>query len=232
MDLNSENPFAPPKATFAEPKLEPFDDRPVPFEDRTAEPRFWARVWAMFHRLFTDPAALAARIPNTPGVSAPLRFALLLSTPLMGLYLTIGGAVGLIVGLAAPASSAEPFPSWLAAFIGPFYAVMVALMVVLGLFLGAPILHGLLWMWGGLRATRGLEQTLRAVGYYLAFHMLGSCIPLLNLAVALAGPTFLGMALARIHRTDTWRGIGAAYSPLLLCCCLYGGIFLAAIALK
>lgn len=232
MDLDPGNPFAPPRATFTELRLEPFDGHPVPFEDRAAEPRFWARVWAMFQLLFTDPAALTDRIPNTRGVSAPLRFALLLSTPLMGLYLSIGGAVGLIAGLAAPASSGNPFPSWLAAFIGPFYAVMLAVVVVLGLFLGGPILHGLLWMWGGLRATRGLEQTLRAVGYYLAFHMLGSCIPLLNLAVALAGPAFLGMALARIHRTDLWRGIGAAYSPLLLCCCLYGGIFLAAFALK
>lgn len=232
MDMNPENPFAPPKATFTEPEVELFDDRPVPFEDRAAEPRFWARVWAMFQMLFTKPATLAERIPNTPDLSAPLRFALLLTTPLMGLYLAIGGAVGVIVGLAAPTSSADPFPSWFAAFIGPFYAVLVALVVVLGLFLGGPILHAFLWMWGGLRATRGMKQTLRAVGYYLAFHMLGSCIPLLNFAVALAGPAFLGLALAQIHRTDAWRGICAAYTPVLLCCCLYGGIFLAALALK
>lgn len=232
MALDPENPFAPPKSPLAEPGPEPIDDRPAPFEDRAAEPRFWARVWAMFRMLFTEPAVLAGRIPNTSGLSAPLRFALLLSTPLMGLYLTIGGAVGLIVGLAAPASSADPFPSWLAAFIGPFYALLVALAVVLGLFLGGPVLHAFLWMWGGLRATRGMGQTLRAVGYYLAFHMLGSCIPLLNFAVALAGPAFLGMALARIHRTEAWRGICAAYTPALLCCCLYGGIFIAAFALK
>ena len=40
------------------------------------------------------------------------------------------------------------------------------------------------------------------------------------------------MALARIHRTETWRGICAAYTPLLLCCCFYGAVLIAALALK
>lgn len=232
MSLEPENPFAPPRSTFAEPPAGRADDRPVPFEDRAGEPRFWARVGAMFQMLFAHPAELADRVPNTSGMAAPLRFALLLSTPLMALYLALGGAAGLLVGLAAPASQGESVPGWLMAGIGPLYAALLALGVVLGFFLGGLILHGCLWMWGGLRATRGLEQTLRATGYYLAFHMLGSCIPLLNFAVMLAGPVFLGMALARIHRTDLWRGIVAACTPLLLCCCLYGGIFIAAFALK
>ena len=232
MALDPENPFAPPRATFQEAQPGRVDERPVPFEDHATEPRFWARVGAMFQTLFTRPADLADRIPNTRGLSAPLRFALLLASPLMALYLALGSAAGLVVGLAAPTSQGDAVPAWFMAFIGPFYALMMALVVILGLFLGGPLLHGCLWMWGGLRATRGLEQTLRVMGYYLAFHMLGSCIPLLNFAVMLAGPAFLGMALARIHRTETWRGICAAYTPLLLCCCFYGAVLIAALALK
>jgi hypothetical protein len=33
------------------------------------------------------------------------------------------------------------------------------------------------------------------------------------------------MGLARIHRTETWRGIVAAYTPMAVCCCLYALLF-------
>ncbi|HQL48994.1 MAG TPA: hypothetical protein PLC09_10020, partial [Holophaga sp.] len=90
MALDPENPFAPPRATFQEAPPGRVDERPVPFEDHATEPRFWARVGAMFQTLFTRPADLADRIPNTRGLSAPLRFALLLASPLMALYLALG----------------------------------------------------------------------------------------------------------------------------------------------
>jgi hypothetical protein len=33
------------------------------------------------------------------------------------------------------------------------------------------------------------------------------------------------MGMARIHRTDTWRGICAAYTPLLAVCCVFFALF-------
>lgn len=228
MEPWQENPFAPPSADLdATPGLGPEPDlRPVPFEDLASEPRFWPRVWEMFRLLFTHPYELTERVPNTGGTGAPVRFALLLSCPLMALYLVIGLVVGGVMGLVlGSAAQGEAPPGWLITLIGPFYALMLVLAVVLAVYLGGPILHACLWMWGGTREGRGLQQTLRVTGYYTGFHMLGTLVPLVNFAVALGGPVFLGMALARVHRTAPWRGIVAAYTPLLLCCCLYGSLF-------
>jgi hypothetical protein len=229
MNPSENNPFAPPQAELTSApdwSLSP-DRRPVPFEDLEREPRFWPRVWEMFRLLFTAPNQLAERVPNTEGLSAPLRFALLLTTPTMLLCLLMFGLLGGVMsfGISQAASGSGGPPAWLFLLLGPGYVVLLALMVVITIPVGGLVLHACLWLWGGTRQGCGLGQTLRAVGYYMGFHMLGSLIPLINLAVALAGPAFLGMALARIHRTDTWRGVLAAYLPLLLCCCGYGLFF-------
>lgn len=233
MEALETNPFAPPRADLtAGPGPDAsLDHRPVPFEDVEAEARFWPRVWEMFRLLFTAPGSLANRVPNTEGLGAPLRFALLLSLPMMLLYLLLFGLLGglMTAGFMASGQGQGGPPAWIFLLFGPGYALLLGLMVAIGIPVGGAILHVCLWMWGGTRNGRGLGQTLRAMGYYAAFHMLGSLIPLVNFAVALGGPAFLGMALARIHRTDTWRGIVAAYTPLVLCCCLYG-IFFAVLA--
>lgn len=225
MEPAENNPFAPPHAELtvaSDWSLSP-GQRPVPFEDLEREPRFWPRVWAMFGLLFTEPSQLAERVPVTEGLGAPLRFALLLTTPTMLLCLLLFGLLGGLMsfGMTQAASSNSGPPAWFFLLVGPGYVVMLALMVMITVPLGGLVVHVCLWMWGGTRQGRGLGQSLRAMGYYMGFHMLGSLIPLLNIAVALAGPAFLGMALARIHRTDTWRGVLAAYMPLLLCCCCY-----------
>jgi hypothetical protein len=62
----------------------------------------------------------------------------------------------------------------------------------------------------------------------MAFTTLANFIPLVNILVLLGGPALLGMALARMHRADTWRGVCAAYTPYVFCCCGYAGIIAAA----
>ena len=56
----------------------------------------------------------------------------------------------------------------------------------------------------------------------------------LELAFLLAfivGAIQLGMGLARIHRTETWRGVMAVLSPVLLCCGCYLAFVIAAIGM-
>jgi hypothetical protein len=44
-------------------------------------------------------------------------------------------------------------------------------------------------------------------------------VPYLGILVQLAGMVWMGMGLARMHRTDTWRGVCALLTPIFLCCC-------------
>jgi len=53
-----------------------------------------------------------------------------------------------------------------------------------------------------------------------------SMIPFLGILFSMASMAgvvtvlvFKGMGLARMHRTDTWRGLVAVFTPLILLCC-------------
>jgi hypothetical protein len=50
---------------------------------------------------------------------------------------------------------------------------------------------------------------------------LGIMFSLLAFPVSIGLMVIEGMGLARMHKTDTWRGVCAALTPLfLICCCL------------
>jgi hypothetical protein len=228
------NPFEAPHASLAEHEAEAGALSPLPFEDLAAEPRFWPRVWAMFSLLFRSPRAFFLRVPATTGFSAPWRFQLLLLVP----YLLLSLAMMLLfMGFVPLLSKGDPSapPSWLlhAIFGGMSAALLVLtpLMAFLGMVVGGAILHGLLWLWGGVRPGAGLPATIRATGYASAFLALASAIPMVGAFAALGAPVLLGYGLARIHRCDTWRGICACYTPLLLCCCSYAALFALALRL-
>lgn len=235
MSTDTFNPYRAPEAPLAEPEgLDPASLRPVPFEDTELEPRFWPRVWAMFSALFRAPMELAERVPVTRGFSAPWRFQLVLSIPLFLLMLVIVGIFGVlmtVVSLQATRHGAGEPPAWLFALMPLVYLVILPLMQFLNMFIIGALSHGSLWLWGGLKESRGLHASIRLTGYFLAFFMLVGFIPLIGSLAALAGPAFLGMGLARIHRTDTWRGICAAYTPLFAMLVLFIGIFLLVLGL-
>jgi hypothetical protein len=195
--------------------------RLIPFEDPNL-PGFWERVGAMFQLLFAEPFEFFERAPRGEGLGAPWRFLLLLSVPallLLGLIFGIFGAVAIIGALA----DRRPEASLLALMPVVFLAVLalIPLFMFLGMVVGGAINHACLWMWGGTRNGLGLEQTIRATGYAHAFIQLGAWIPYLGLLVQLLGLVWIGIGLARLHRTDTWRGLAAVFTPiLLLCVCL------------
>jgi hypothetical protein len=89
----------------------------------------------------------------------------------------------------------------------------------LGMLIGGAFNHFFLWMWGGLKPGVGTSQSIRAYGYASAFIQIGGLIPYIGILVHLAGMIVIGMGLARMHKTDTWRGICAALTPLILVCC-------------
>ena len=221
--LLAESP-APPLWTPPPPIADPLPPplRPVPFEDREAMPGFWERVGAMFRLVFSNPFELFDRVPVTDGFGAPWRFLLLLSVPIFLIMALMFSLLGMGASLAAlePANHVEG--RTVAALMPVIFAVILLLMPLfsfLGMVVGGALNHVFLWMWGGLRPGVGAKQTIRAYGYASAFLQIGSLIPYLNILIQLAGIVVIGMGLARMHKTDTWRGICAALTPIILVCC-------------
>jgi hypothetical protein len=142
----------------------------------------------------------------------------------------MGILMGVMGVFSTGTAKGEPPPAFFAG-LGVLYVVIMPLAAFGGFFILGLLQHGLLWLWGGLRQGRGLRQTLRLHGYYLAFFLLFYMVPLLNFLILLGGPALFGIVAARVHRTDRWRAICAAYTPLLLCCGTYIAIFAIAIAM-
>lgn len=224
------NPYQAPEADLSEPAglPDPESLRPVPFEDLEAEPRFWPRLWAMFTTLFKSPLELAERVPVTSGLGAPWRFQIILTIPVFLLILAISaifGAVMLAVSLGSWGRASGPPPAWLFGLAPLVYLVLLPPLQFINMIVIGTLSHGCLWLWGGLKQGQGANATIRLTGYFLGFFMLVGFIPIIGSLAALAGPAFLGMGMARIHRTDTWRGICAAYTPLLAVCCVFFALF-------
>jgi hypothetical protein len=236
MNSDEFNPYRAPEAVLTTPAEFPDATvlRPVPFEDIEAEPRFWPRVWAMFSLLFKNPMELAERVPVTQGFSAPWQFQMVLAIPLLVLVVLIAVVFGLITVVASMESgkhaSGGP-PPWFMGLFPLVYLIILPIMQFLNMFIIGALSHGSLWIWGGHKQSAGLHATCRLTGYFLAFFMLVGLIPIIGSLAALVGPIFLGMGMARIHRTDTWRGICAAYTPLMVFCCGIAVMFFAIFAL-
>jgi hypothetical protein len=108
--------------------------------------------------------------------------------------------------------------------------------LLVGIFLGGAFVHLFLWMWGGTsQSEHGINQTIRWTGYAFGSFALVAWIPVLNILLGIVFTVFFGLGLARLHRTDPWRGVCAAFTPLfvLACCCVAGlalGVSLAGLA--
>lgn len=230
------NPYRAPEADLTAPASlpGPGELRPVPFEDLDLEPRFWPRVWAMFGLLFRDPMELAERVPITQGFGAPWRFQVVLAIPLFLLIMAVAvifGGMLVAVSLGVKARNTREPLAWLFGLLPLIYLVILPLMQFINMIVIGAFSHGCLWIWGGTRQSEGLHATCRLTGYFLAFFMLIGFIPIIGSLAALAGPVFLGMAMARMHHTDTWRGVCAAYTPLAVVCCAFAVLFIGILAL-
>lgn len=225
-------PPLPPAGFPAEPMGGTPDLRPIPFEDLETTPEFWPRVGGMFRLVFSNPMELFDRVPLTDGLGAPWRFLLLLSIPVFLIVAMVFFFLGMGVMMAALEQTGRGGGGKTLAAVMPlvFGAILLLLPLFsfLGMVIGGALNHFFLWMWGGLRPGVGVSQSIRAYAYASAFLQIAALIPYLGVLLQMAGMVVIGIGLARMHRTDTWRGVCAVLTPIfLLCCC---GI-LAAIAI-
>jgi hypothetical protein len=201
----------------------------VPFEDLEAMPGFWERVGAMFRLVFTQPFELFDRVPATDGLGAPWRFLLLLSVPIFlimaAMFFFVGMGAAMATLEAKAGAEAHTFATLMPVIFGAILLLM-PLFSFLGMVIGGALNHLFLWMWGGLKPGVGADQSIRAYGYASAFLQLTQFVGVvpffgvfIQLGLQVAGMVVIGMGLARMHKTDTWRGVCAALTPLVLVCC-------------
>jgi hypothetical protein len=189
----------------------------------------------MFRLVFSNPMELFDRVPVTEGLGAPWRFLMLLSIPVFLIMGLVFFFVGMGVMLAALEQSGKGDSKAIAAIMPLIFGGIILLMPLfsfLGMVIGGALNHFFLWMWGGLRPGVGTGQSIRAYGYASAFIQIGGLIPYLGFLVQIAGLVVIGMGLARMHKTDTWRGVCSVLTPLfLVCCCLIPMLLMAIPAL-
>ena len=196
--------------------------RPVPFEDLEGFSGFWSRVGGMFRMVFSNPMELFDRVPVTEGLGAPWRFLLLLSVPVFLIMSLIFFLVGIGIMMAALEQAGKGDGKAVAAIMPVIFGAILLLMPLfafLGMVIGGAFNHFFLWMWGGLKPGVGTGQSIRAYGYASAFIQIGGLVPYIGILIHIAGLVVIGMGLARMHKTDTWRGICAVLTPLFLVCC-------------
>lgn len=200
----------------------------LPFEARG--PGLGLRVWRTLRAFLDDPPGAWAALGEGRSLAAPWRLKLLFAAPLY-----LGAALGLallqIMLLAAAWAHPNPLPRGAAWVLpGALAALLVAgpLLQFAAMVLGGVLLHGLLWAFRGTRQGAGLRQTLRAAGYTQAFVGLLGLAPPLGLVAHPAAKLLLGRGLARLHKTEPWRGLAAAIIQglltVLVAAALVGGL--------
>src|SRR3954447_6638011 len=150
------------------------------------------------------------------------------------LYAVIGGTFGTVVafiyqfGLHLAKGSYDDYPNRLLGTGGLLGLLICSpLIVVVGLFISAALIHVCLLIVGGARHT--FETTFRVICFAA-----GSVNPLQivpfcgGLVAAIWGIVLYCIGLARAHETETGRSVLAVFLPLVVCC--GGGIFLIVLA--
>ena len=167
--------------------------------------------------LITRPGEAFTMMRPEGGLSGPILFAL------------IGGCAAYVVSLVFQAAlqSIPGYPGDNALFhlFGLNQWVMVLILSVLspvsvlvGIFIGAGILHLCLMLVGG--ANRPFETTLRVVCFTGGSANLFTMVPICGWLISLVYTIVLEtVGLGRAHQTTTGKALIAVVLPIFLCCC-------------
>jgi hypothetical protein len=202
-------PLAPAAGVYAAPGVG------LPWEHR-AQLGFVKAWFDTVSLLITKPSEAFAMMRPEGGLMDPLLFGLIggcaggiVSIIFQGLFQSIPGIAG----------RNDAFNS-LGIGVGVIlliYAVLMPLLVTVGMFIGAAILHLCLMLVGG--ANRSFETTFRVVGFTAGAANLFSMIPICGGIIALVYHIVLEcIGLSRAHPTTTGKALMAIFLPMIVCC--------------
>lgn len=186
----------------------------LPWDERQARGFFNAFIETL-KLVLTNPTGAFTAMKREGGLPEPL------------IYAVTGGSCGLVVyfiynivfqSLGVLGSRSDPFTHMVGMGVGAIALLILSpLLIVIGVFLTAAILHVCLMIVGG--AKQPFETTFRVVCFST-----GSVSPLL--IVPFCGGMVVGIwdivlrciGLARAHETDTGRAVLAVFLPIIVCC--------------
>ena len=190
---------------------------PIPWEERERHGALHAFVETL--RLFVlAPQEAFARTRERGDLASPLLWTMICSA----LGVVAAQTWSLLLGPLAwlPLLPGELREQW----VGSVLALLVGLlltpvMAIVGLFVGAAVVHLFLWMFGGLTDSRsGYEGTVRAIAYS-SIAQIANVVPFVGWLAAVVWSVVLQtMGLVRLHRATPGRAVAAVLMPLVLCC--------------
>ena len=187
----------------------------IPWEDRSRTSAF-ERFAETVKMLATRPGQAFAGMPTTGGIGSPLLYAVIVGW--------IGTAFAVVwnmlfQGMWIPFVNSGDEAAVLAGFTaawGIAVLFLAPIFVIIGVFIGAAILHLMLMIVGG--ANRGFEATARVVCYALTAQLAG-IIPICGGIVSVVWSIILYViGLATAHRTTRGKALLAVLLPVVLCC--------------
>lgn len=188
---------------------------PIPWEDPARASAF-ERFVETAKLLATRPSEAFARMPTTGGIGSPLVYAIAVG------WVGIGIAVvwnTLFQGMWIPFMGGGEEAAVAAGFTAAWAVGMILLapiLVVIGVFIGAAILHLMLMIVGG--ANNGFEATVRVVCYAQTAQLAG-IIPFCGGLISMVWAIILYViGLSTAHRTTQGKAILAVVLPVVLCC--------------
>lgn len=197
------------------PPAAPVPPATIPWEDparTSAVERFIETV----KLLATRPAEAFAGMPTTGGIGSPLLYAIVVGW--IGIAIAVVWNT-LFQGMWIPFMSGGDEAAVAAVFTGAWALGMILLapiLVIIGVFIGAAILHLMLIIVGG--ANGGFEATARVVCYAQTAQLAG-IIPFCGGLISAVWAVILYvLGLTKAHRTTQGKAILAVVLPLVLCC--------------
>jgi hypothetical protein len=188
---------------------------PIPWEDAARASAF-ERFVETAKLLATRPSEAFAGMPTTGGIGSPLVYAIAVG------WVGIGIAVvwnTLFQGMWIPFMGGGEEAAVAAGFTAAWAVGMILLapiFVVIGVFIGAAILHLMLMIVGG--ANNGFEATVRVVCYAQTAQLAG-IIPFCGGLISMVWAIILYViGLSTAHRTTQGKAILAVVLPVVLCC--------------
>ena len=215
-------PVAPAPPRPAGPSSHAAHGPSIPWEERDRI-GFGSALFDTTRQVLTEPSAFFRAMPVTGGMGSPLLFGVIVgwiglvaASFYQAVFRSVVGPSFAAFGGDRPEVAA--LLGWVEGW-GAFVAQVVfgGVFVVIGIFIGAGIIHLMLLLLGG--ARRGFEATFRVACFVQATNVL-LLVPFCGQVVALVwGLVLYVLGLAAAHQIGHGKAAAAVLLPILLVCC-------------